>query len=93
MPLHQWKPPSQRLADLTNDATNTERANVESKAVALQEDINARRRAHCQTIQDREINAAPESVRDALRKAINTALVSNRLNKRHCWKRIKSSYD
>lgn len=72
MPLHQWKPPSQRLADLTNDATNTERANVETKAVALQEDINARRRAHCQTIQDREINAAPESLRDALRKAVNT---------------------
>lgn len=72
MPIHQWKQPSQRLADLTNDATNAERASIEAKAVALQEDINTRRRAHCQTIQDREINAAPEDIREALRKAINT---------------------
>jgi hypothetical protein len=72
MPIHQWKQPSQRLADLTNDATNVERASIEAKAVALQEDINTRRRAHCQTIQDREINAAPEDVREVLRKAINT---------------------
>lgn len=72
MPIHQWKQPSQRLADLTNDSTNTERATIEANAVAVQDDINARRRAHCQTIQDREINAAPEGVREALRKTINT---------------------
>ncbi|XZE20502.1 PSD1 and planctomycete cytochrome C domain-containing protein [Pirellulaceae bacterium SH449] len=72
MPLQQWKQPSQRLVDLTNDATKAERADIEAQAVALQEDINARRRAHCQTIQDREINAAPEDVRDALRAAVNT---------------------
>lgn len=72
MPLHQWKPPSQRLIDLTNDATKAERAKIEADAVALQDDINARRRAHCQTIQDREINAAPEEVRESLRKAIQT---------------------
>ena len=72
MPIHQWKQPSQRLSDLTNDATNAERAGIEAKAVALQDDINARRRAHCQTIQDREINAAPEDLREALHKAINT---------------------
>ncbi|MFN7877777.1 MAG: PSD1 and planctomycete cytochrome C domain-containing protein [Pirellula sp.] len=72
MPIHQWKQPSQRLADLTNDSTNEERARIEASAVALQDDINARRRAHCQTIQDREINAAPEELREALRKAVNT---------------------
>lgn len=73
MPLHQWKPPSQRLIDLTNDQTKAERAKIEADAVALQDDINARRRAHCQTIQDREINAAPEEVRESLRKAVETA--------------------
>ncbi len=72
MPIHQWKPPSQRLADLTNDSTNAERARIEASAVALQDDINSRRRAHCQTIQDREINAAPEELREALRTAVNT---------------------
>lgn len=72
MPIHQWKQPSQRLADLTNDSTNAERARIEASAVALQDDINSRRRAHCQTIQDREINAAPEELREALRKAVNT---------------------
>jgi hypothetical protein len=74
MPLQNWKPPSQRWMDLTNDKTKAERAKVESEAVALQDDINARRRAHCQTIQDREINAAPEEVRESLRKAVLTAV-------------------
>ncbi|AMV30985.1 Planctomycete cytochrome C [Pirellula sp. SH-Sr6A] len=73
LPLHQWKAPTQRLIDLTNDATKSERAKIEEQAVALQEDINARRRAHCQTIQDREINAAPEEVRETLRTAVQTA--------------------
>lgn len=72
MPIHQWQPPGQRLFDMTNDETKAERARIEAEAVAKQEDINARRRAHCQTIQDREIAAAPEAVRDALRQAVNT---------------------
>ncbi|XZE44799.1 PSD1 and planctomycete cytochrome C domain-containing protein [Pirellulaceae bacterium SH467] len=74
LPLHQWKAPTQRLIDLTNDATKSERAKIEEQAIALQEDIHTRRRAHCQTIQDREINAAPEEVRESLRAAVLTAV-------------------
>jgi len=73
MPIQQWQLPSQRLVDMTNDATKAERTRIEAEAVALQDDINARRRAHCQTIQDREILAAPEEVREALRLAVTTA--------------------
>lgn len=72
LPIHQWQPPAQRLFDMTDDETKAERANIEAAAVAKQEDINARRRAHCQTIQDREIAAAPEEVREVLRQAVST---------------------
>lgn len=72
LPIHQWQSPAQRLFDMTDDETKTERANIEAAAVAKQEDINERRRTHCQTIQDREIAAAPEEVREALRQAVNT---------------------
>lgn len=70
MPIHQWKKPAQRLIDMTDDATRQASAAIEAEAVALQNDINERRRAHCQTIQDREIAAAPEEFREALREAI-----------------------
>lgn len=73
MPIQNWHPPAQRLVDMTKDSTKEERAKIEAQAVALQDDINARRRAHCQTIQDREIQAAPEEVREALRTAVTTA--------------------
>jgi len=72
MPIHQWQTPNQRLFDMTNDETKAERARIEAEAVAKQDDINARRRAHCQTIQDREIAAAPAEVRDDLRQAVDT---------------------
>lgn len=70
MPIHQWKKPAQRLIDMTDDATRQASAAIEAEAVALQNDINERRRAHCQTIQDREIAAAPEEFREALRAAL-----------------------
>lgn len=72
MPIRQWRKPSERLVDMTDDATRAARDAIEAEAVALQQDINDRRRAHCQTIQDREIDAAPEAVRDLLRQAIDT---------------------
>ncbi|MBL8890145.1 MAG: PSD1 domain-containing protein [Planctomycetaceae bacterium] len=74
MPIQHWQPPAQRLVDMTNEATKAERARIEAEAVRLQDDINARRRAHCQTIQDREIQAAPEEVREVLRTAVTTAV-------------------
>lgn len=70
LPIHQWKKPGQRLVDMTDDATRAATAVIEAEAVAKQEDINTRRRAHCQAIQDREIENAPADVRDALRAAV-----------------------
>ena len=72
MPIRQWKKPSERLIDMTNESTRQARAAIEAEAVALQEEINARRREHCQKIQDREIMAAPEELRESLRKAVTT---------------------
>ena len=72
MPLQKWRLPADRLVDMTNDATKSEIASIEARAVAMQEDINARRRAHCQTIQDREIAATPEDVREDVRAAVLT---------------------
>jgi hypothetical protein len=72
MPIRQWKKPSERLIDMTNESTRQARAAIEAEAVALQEEINARRREHCQKIQDREIMAAPEELRETLRKAVTT---------------------
>lgn len=72
MPIRQWKKPAERLIDMTDEATRAARAAIEAEAVAVQQDINERRRAHCQTIQDREIQAAPEAVREELRQAVNT---------------------
>jgi len=72
MSIHQWKKPSERLIDMTNEAARAERTRIEAEAVAVQEEISSRRRAHCQTIQDREILAAPEEVRELLRNAVNT---------------------
>ncbi len=71
-PLQQWKKPQQRLVDLTDDATREQAAEIEARAVALQEDITRRRREHCQTIQDREIEQVPEEFREATRNAVLT---------------------
>jgi mono/diheme cytochrome c family protein len=70
-PLDQWKKPNQRLIDMTDDKTRQLAAEIEKRAVEMQQDIDQRRRAHCQTIQDREIELAPEELRDALRQAVN----------------------
>lgn len=71
-PLHTWKRPTERLTDLTDDACRAEIARIEAAAVAQEEDIRSRRRDHCQTIQDKAINSAPEELREALRLAVNT---------------------
>ncbi|MFO1065727.1 MAG: PSD1 and planctomycete cytochrome C domain-containing protein [Pirellulales bacterium] len=72
MPLEHWRKPSERLIDMTDAAVKAETARIEAEAVAVQNDINERRRAHCKMIQDREINAAPEEVREMLRTALDT---------------------
>ncbi|XZE54193.1 PSD1 and planctomycete cytochrome C domain-containing protein [Planctomycetaceae bacterium SH139] len=71
-PLQQWRKPQQRLVDLTDDATRERAAEIEARAVALQADITRRRREHCQTIQDREIEKVPAELRDAVRTAVQT---------------------
>ncbi len=71
-PLHQWKQPRSRLLDLTDDLTREQSAAIEAEAVAMQEDINQRRREHCRGIQTREIEQAPEGLRPQLRIAVDT---------------------
>ena len=71
-PLQTWKQPAQRLTDLTDNACRDEIARIEAEAVAQETDIRNRRRAHCQLIQDKAIQNAPEAVREALRAAVNT---------------------
>lgn len=71
-PLEPWRRPSERLIDLTDDPTRAAAAAIEQQAVAMQEDINQRRRQHCQSIQDREIAKVPEELREVIRTAVNT---------------------
>lgn len=73
-PLDRWKRPNERLIDLTDDPTQAVVAEIEKQAVAIQSDIQQRRRDHCQSIQEREIAKVPENLRDAIRKAVNTKL-------------------
>lgn len=70
--LKHWKRPTERLIDLTDDATRGSIKEIETQAVAIQEDINQRRLTHCQTIQDREIAKVPEELREEIRIAVNT---------------------
>jgi mono/diheme cytochrome c family protein len=70
--IHQWKQPAQRLIDLTDDETRAAAAAIEAQAVVLQEDINQRRREHCQSIQEREIARVPSELQEAIRTAVNT---------------------
>ncbi len=71
-PLQAWKKPGERLTDLTDDACRAEIAHIEAEAVVKETEIRTRRREHCQAIQDKAINAAPEAVRELLRLAVNT---------------------
>lgn len=71
-PLEQWKRPSERLVDLTDDETRAATEAIERRAVEMQEEINKRRREHCQTIQEREIAKVPGSLQEEIRNAVNT---------------------
>jgi hypothetical protein len=70
-PLHQWKKPSERLVDMTDDISRATADDIEKQAVAMQEDIDKRRREHGQTIQEREIAKVPEELREQIRTAVN----------------------
>jgi hypothetical protein len=70
--LEHWKRPGDRLVDLTDDESRAEAAKIEEQAVAIQADIDQRRREHCQSIQEREIAKVPEELRESIRTAANT---------------------
>ena len=71
-PLQQWKRPSERLVDLTDDASREAANKIEEQAVAMKADIDQRRREHCQSIQEREIAKVPEALQESIRIAANT---------------------
>ncbi|MCA9193678.1 MAG: DUF1553 domain-containing protein [Planctomycetales bacterium] len=71
-PLNEWKRPSERLFDLTDDQTQAAADEIEKQAAAVQNDITSRKREHCQSIQEREIAKVPEELREAIRSAVNS---------------------
>ena len=71
-PLNNWKQPENRLVDMTTAEVNAVRAEIEAEAMKLQDDLDARRRAHCEEIQKLKLADVPEDVRDATREAVLT---------------------
>ena len=69
-PLQNWKQPSGRLVNMTSAAVNAKRAEFEGEAKKVEEDINARRRAHCEGILEKKLADVPEEVREETRVAV-----------------------
>jgi Protein of unknown function (DUF1553)/Protein of unknown function (DUF1549)/Planctomycete cytochrome C len=69
-PLQHWQKPDQRLVDMTSQQVQAERDRIETEAKQKEDDVKARTLAHCQTIQDRELNNSPAELRDQLRAAV-----------------------
>ena len=69
-PLENWQQPGSRLVDMTALEVKAERDRVEAEAKQVEEEIDARRMAHCQEIQDKKLADVPEDVREATRVAV-----------------------
>lgn len=69
-PLHAWKQPSQRMIDVTDSETASAANEIEQQAQAMETEIRSRQQEKGAEIFEREINKAPEEVRQALRDAI-----------------------
>ena len=71
-PLQNWKQPGSRLIDMTSAEVRAEREKIEAEARKQEEDMNARRRAHCGEILEKKLVEVPEEVREATREAVLT---------------------
>ena len=71
-PLQNWKQPTARLVDVTPKDVRDERDRIEAKAKMLEEDMEKRREAVCQRIQDAKLEDVPEEVRAETRTAVLT---------------------
>lgn len=71
-PMAAWQTPHERLVDVTPSDERAEAERIEANAKALQDDLNARRDAHCQIIQDAKLADVPKHVRDAVQQAVLT---------------------
>ena len=69
-PLNNWRQPGHRLIDMTTAEVNAERDRIELEAKRLDDDIQARRLAHCGEIQKKKLAAVPEDERAATREAV-----------------------
>jgi hypothetical protein len=72
-PLQQWQTPAERLVDMTTAELRAEIDAIEARARALEDDLNQRRNAACQQIQDRKLADVPESDREAVKAAVLSA--------------------
>ncbi len=71
-PLQNWQQPGNRLVDMTTAEVSAERDRIEAEAKKVDDDIQARRLAHCAEIQKKKLADVPEDVREATRVAVLT---------------------
>ena len=69
-PLENWQQPGSRLVDMTTPEVKAERDRIEAEAKQVEEEINARRMARCQEIQEQKLADVPDDVREATRAAV-----------------------
>jgi hypothetical protein len=69
-PLQAWQTPHQRLINVTPSHERAVAEQIETQAQSRQNDLNARRDAHCQKILEAKLADVPAEVRDVLRQAV-----------------------
>ena len=70
--LKNWQQPGNRLVDMTTDAVRRERERIEAVAKKQQDELQARRMAHCAEIQEKKLADVPDADREATRDAVLT---------------------
>ena len=71
-PMEKWATPSSRVVDFTTTEVLEEEARIEAEAKAIADDIQQRRTAHGQKIQDQKLADVPDGDREATRTAVLT---------------------
>ena len=71
-PMEKWATPASRVVDFTTTEVLEEEARIEAEAKAIADDIQRRRTAHGQKIQDQKLTDVPDDDREATRTAVLT---------------------
>jgi hypothetical protein len=67
--LDNWQQPDTQLVDMTTDETRARFNAIEAQAREKEEEIKARRRAHCEKILEKKLALVPEETRETVRAA------------------------